>query len=424
MDYSQTTEWLFTQLPMYQREGKSAYKANLENSTILDSRFNHPHRNYKTIHVAGTNGKGSVSHMLASIFQEAGYKTGLYTSPHLKDFRERIKINGSEIPEEYVIKFVAQNKEFFENLHPSFFEMTSTMAFCWFADENVDIAIIEVGLGGRLDSTNVITPELSVVTNISLDHTALLGNTLEQIATEKAGVIKPKVPVVVGTYDNRYAHVLIETATDESSPITFASKEWNHSINENGLHHYTSGNGDKFENLDCELSGSYQAENMATVLQATTILNERGLNIDRSAIINGIAKVVTNTHLMGRWQILDKKPFTVCDTGHNPGAFHHLVKQMKGHNHEKLRIVIGMVSDKDVDTVISMLPKDAQYYFCKPSIKRAMDEVALMEIGKRHNLNGNAYPSVREAYNAAMTEASPNDMIYIGGSTFVVAEVL
>lgn len=427
MDYSQTTEWLFSQLPMYQREGKTAYKADLENSTILDSRFGHPHRKYKTIHVAGTNGKGSVSHMLASIFQQAGYKTGLYTSPHLKDFRERIKINGREIPEEYVTRFVSKNREFFENLHPSFFEMTSTMAFCWFADEDVDIAIIEVGLGGRLDSTNVITPELSIITNISLDHTALLGTTLEQIATEKAGIIKQGVPVVVGSYNPRYAHILTETAIGEASPITFASQNWSNVSNGETTtytRHNTDSPTERYKDIQCELKGGYQIENITTVLEAIHTLKERGFHFSEDDVLQGIAKVVTNTHLMGRWQILKQKPYTVCDTGHNPGAFEHLVKQMSAHTHEKLRIVIGMVSDKDIETVISMLPKDALYYFCKPSIKRAMDEVSLMDTGKRHNLTGNAYPTVQEAYTAAMNEASPNDMIYIGGSTFVVAEVL
>lgn len=424
MNYTETTEWLFSQLPMYQREGKSAYKADLENSTILDSRFGHPHRKYRCIHVAGTNGKGSVSHMLASIFQEAGYKTALYTSPHLKDFRERIKIDGKEIPEEYVTRFVEENREFFENLHPSFFEMTSTMAFCWFAEEGVDIAIIEVGLGGRLDSTNVITPELSVITNISLDHTALLGNTLEQIATEKAGIIKQNIPVVVGSYNPQFAHVLQQTAIDEASPITFASKEWSCTENCDGSYNYISNQGENFRNLKCELSGTYQTENIATVLQAIATLNGRGFNIKQDAIIRGIAKVVTNTRLMGRWQILNEKPYTVCDTGHNPGAFVHLVKQMESHQHETLRIVIGMVNDKDIRTVLSMLPKSAVYYFCKPSIKRAMNEVSLMEIGKKFSLNGNSYPTVTEAFNAAKEQASPNDMIYIGGSTFVVAEII
>ncbi len=424
MNYTETTEWLFSQLPMYQREGKSAYKADLENSTILDSRFGHPHRKYRCIHVAGTNGKGSVSHMLASIFQEAGYKTALYTSPHLKDFRERIKINGKEIPEEYVTRFVEENREFFENLHPSFFEMTSTMAFCWFAEEKVDIAIIEVGLGGRLDSTNVITPELSVITNISLDHTALLGNTLEQIATEKAGIIKEKIPVVVGTFDTRYAHVLRQTAIDETSPISFASEEWNYTENSDGSYNYSSTQGDSFCKLKCELSGIYQTENIATVLQAITTLNGRGFNIDKRTVTQGVAKVVTNTHLMGRWQILNENPYTVCDTGHNPGAFVHIVKQMETHQHETLRIVIGMVNDKDIETVLSMLPKSAVYYFCKPSVKRAMDEISLMEIGKKFSLNGTCYPTVTEAFNAAKIQASPKDMIYIGGSTFVVAEII
>ena len=425
MNYSQTTEWLFTQLPMYQREGKSAYKANLENSTILDSRFNHPHRKYKTIHVAGTNGKGSVSHMLASIFQQAGYKTGLYTSPHLKDFRERIKINGKEIPEQFVIDYVQENREFFENLHPSFFEMTSTMAFCWFAQENVDIAIIEVGLGGRLDSTNVITPELSVITNISLDHTALLGNSIEKIAIEKAGIIKSNRPVVVGEYNPEYAHIFQQIALDEASPITFASKEWHMESNGENCRTYTrSDNSEKFEELQCELLGVYQSENIATVLEAIHAIKERGISIEKNSVAEGIAKVITNTRLMGRWQILNNSPYTVCDTGHNPGAFKYLVKQMANHQHETLRIVIGMVSDKDIETVLSMLPANAKYYFCKPDIKRAMDQVELMEIGKKFNLTGQTYPSVQEAYNAAKNQASPNDMIYIGGSTFVVAEIL
>ena len=425
MNYKETTEWLFTQLPMYQKEGKSAYKANLENSTILDSRFGHPHTKYRTIHVAGTNGKGSVSHMLASIFQEAGYKTALYTSPHLKDYRERIKINGKEISEEFVVRFVEENREFLENLQPSFFEMTSTMAFSWFAEECVDIAIIEVGLGGRLDSTNVITPELSVITNISLDHTALLGNSTEKIAVEKGGIIKSGRPVVIGEYNPEYAHIFTEIAQEENAPITFASNEWNCTKNNNGSFNYTSSsNSATYNNLECELKGEYQSQNIATVLQAIHTLKAEKFNISEQAIIQGIAKVITNTNLMGRWQVLNHEPYTVCDTGHNPGAFKYLVKQMEAHQHKTLRIVLGMVSDKDIETVISMLPKNGVYYFCKPQIKRAMDEVTLMEIGKKYSLNGNCYTTVKEAYQSAKNEASPMDMIYIGGSTFVVAEIL
>lgn len=424
MNYQQTINWLFAQLPMYQREGQAAYKANLDNTLRLDEHFCHPHRQFKTIHVAGTNGKGSVSHMLASILQEAGYKTGLYTSPHLKDFRERIKINGEMVSEEYVIDFVEQNKELFASVKPSFFEMTVAMAFKYFADRQVDIAVIEVGLGGRLDSTNIISPLASVITNISFDHMALLGDTLEKIAAEKAGIIKPHVPAIIGTRDRDYDFVFEKKASECHTSIEFAGDNWQIVQQDNGCYNLAHRSGWHFENLQSELKGIYQRKNIPAVLETIPVLRNNGLQITDENIRQGIAKVITNTGLAGRWQTLADRPLTVCDTGHNIDGITEITKQLKTCRYERLHFVIGMVNDKDIDSVLRILPQDAIYYFCKASIPRAMNEEILAEKARATGLHGNCYPTVAEAYAQARQNALPDDMIYIGGSTFVVAEVI
>lgn len=424
MTYKETLDWMFAQLPMFQREGQAAYKANLDNTLKLDAHFNHPHRQFKTIHIAGTNGKGSVSHMLASILQEAGYKTGLYTSPHLKDFRERIKINGEVIPEHYVIDFIGQSKELFSEIRPSFFEMTVAMAFKYFADMQVDIAVVEVGLGGRLDSTNIITPLVSVITNISFDHMALLGNTLEAIAGEKAGVIKPGIPTIIGTKDPEYDFVFRKKAQECNAPLTFASEEWNISQNPDNTYNIENRQGMAYHHLEAELKGSYQRKNIPPVIEAALALQGCGLAIYEQDIRNGIAKVIQNTGLHGRWEKLSDAPYTICDTGHNIDGLTEVTAQLRACKYRRLHFVIGMVNDKDIDGVLSILPRDAIYYFCKASIPRAMDEQILAEKASSHHLSGSVHPTVAAAYEAARQNAASDDMIYIGGSTFVVAEVI
>lgn len=424
MNYQETLNWLFSQLPMYQREGQAAYKANLDNTIRLDEHFKHPHHHFKTIHVAGTNGKGSVSHMLASILQEAGYKTGLYTSPHLKDFRERIKINGEMVSEKYVIEFVEDNKKLFSDMKPSFFEMTVAMAFKYFADQQVDIAVIEVGLGGRLDSTNIITPLASVITNISFDHMALLGNTLEKIAAEKAGIIKPGIPAIIGTRDSDYDFVFEKKAAECHTSLQFASENWQVERNADLSYNLVRNDNTTFNHLKSELKGLYQRKNIPAVLEAVISLQDWGLKIKTEHICNGIAKVITNTGLLGRWQQLGDKPYTICDTGHNIDGITEIVTQIKTYKYAKLHFIIGMVNDKDIDSVLGILPKDAVYYFCKASIPRAMPEEILAEKARTNGLKGDTYPTVGEAFDAARKNAAPEDMIYIGGSTFVVAEVI
>ena len=424
MNYKETLEWLFAQLPMYQREGKAAYKANLDNTLKLDEHFGSPHKQFKTIHVGGTNGKGSVSHMLASILQEAGYKTGLYTSPHLKDFRERIKINGEMITEQYVINIVEENKSLFAGIKPSFFEMTVAMAFQYFADQQVDIAVIEVGLGGRLDSTNIITPLASVITNISFDHMALLGDTLEKIAHEKAGIIKPGVPAIIGTKDPASDFVFIEKAKECETTLEFASENWQVTRDNENAYRLENKNGIVFVPVQADLKGLYQRKNIPAVLETVLSLRNNGLHISDQNIYNGIANTIRNTGLLGRWQELSQTPYTVCDTGHNIDGLTEIVAQLKTCTYEKLHFVIGMVNDKDVDSVLHILPKDAIYYFCKASIPRAMDEKTLAEKARANHLHGETFPTVAAAYQAAREAASNRDMIYIGGSTFVVAEVV
>ncbi len=414
---------------MYQRQGKAAYKANLDNTLALDAYFKHPHKKFKSIHIAGTNGKGSTSHMLASVLQTAGYKTGLYTSPHLKDFRERIKINGKEITENYVINFVDKNKAFFQELKPSFFEMTVAMAFQYFADEQVDIAIIEVGMGGRLDSTNIISPELCVITNISKDHTQFLGDTLEKIATEKAGIIKQGIPVIIGESQKETKNVFTQKAAELSAPIYFADELFSidyalMTIDEKQNFNVYRDNQLIYPELKIDLLGQYQKNNLITALQAIEIASEKGFNINKEHIYKGLANVRKNTGLKGRWQIIGHNPRIVCDTAHNEAGLQEVLAQIQNTPYKKLFMVIGLVNDKNIDTILGMLPKDAEYYFTKANIPRALNEQELFDKAKLYNLRGISVSNVPDALKFAKEKAGINDFIFVGGSTFVVAEVV
>lgn len=421
---------MYSQLPMFQRTGPAAYKPDLGNTISICNLLQNPQNNFISIHVAGTNGKGSTSHMLASIFQEAGYKTGLYTSPHLKDFRERIKINGQMISQDYVAEFVSKYHSDFDKIKPSFFEMTVGLAFDYFSHEKVDIAIIEVGLGGRLDSTNVITPILSIITNISFDHMNLLGDTLPKIATEKAGIIKQNIPVVIGETDNQTKEVFIQKANQNSSKIYFADNTLHvENCSEfNPLQNYFTvdvykGNTLIYSRLKCGLNGDYQQKNILTVLQSVEILKER-FKIKDENIRNGILNVANNTGLMGRWQKINSTPLAICDTGHNEAGIRYVLNQIKKIPFEKLHFVIGVVNDKEVDKILEMLPENASYYFCKANIPRALPENELYEIATKKGLKGTFYKTVKDAYNAALNSAQKNDLVFVGGSTFVVAEVV
>lgn len=429
MNYKETLNWLFEQLPMYQRQGKAAYKADLNNTLELDKYFNYPHKQFKTIHVAGTNGKGSVSHMLASVLQEAGYKVGLYTSPHLKDFRERIKINGLMVSEDFVVNFVERHSAKFEEIQPSFFEMTVAMAFDYFAKENIDIAVVEVGMGGRLDSTNIILPELSIITNIGKDHTAFLGDTLDKIASEKAGIIKERVPVVIGETHIETEKVFIETAKAKESSICFADQEYKIdyamlSTDNNQLFNVIQGDIIKYENLKLDLLGGYQVKNIITVLKAIDLLKERMFNLSIEDIYKGLENVIKNTGLKGRWQILNLKPLIICDTGHNLEGITYILEQIKQTAHKNLHIVFGVVDDKNIDKILELLPVNAKYYFTNAKIPRALNKDLLKEKAQKFNLNGETYISVEKALKNAKKNADVNDLIFIGGSTFVVAEVV
>lgn len=428
MDYQQTLNYLFSQLPMYQRVGKAAYKANLNNTLALDEYFGHPHRLYKTIHIAGTNGKGSVSHMLASVLMAAGYRVGLYTSPHLIDFRERIKVDGKPISKEDVVVFVQQHKSIFEQIQPSFFEMTVALAFKYFADKQVDIAVIEVGLGGRLDSTNIITPELSIITNIGLDHTDLLGDTLQLIAQEKAGIIKPNIPVVICEWQEEIQQVFIDKACVEGAPITFASQNYTlkNTLVRDGVQEFNVENKQDKTNLTLavDLLGKYQAKNILGVVSAIDVLSARGFHIDRIQAAQGLEKAASSTGLLGRWQIINQSPLVICDTGHNVDGITQLVEQIANTPHNKLHMVIGMVGDKNIDGVLSLLPKEANYYFTKASIPRALHQDELSRKASKFNLSGSTHSEVKEALAFAYTKANPDDLIFIGGSTFVVADAL
>jgi dihydrofolate synthase/folylpolyglutamate synthase len=405
MNYQETTNWMFNQLPMYQLQGASAYKKDLTNVNLLADHLDNPHKKIKCIHVAGTNGKGSTSHMLASILQEAGYKVGLYTSPHLKDFRERIKINGIEISEAFVCEFIEQHKSFFEANDMSFFEMSVGLAFDYFAEEKVDIAIIEVGLGGRLDATNIITPLVSVITNIGIDHVQFLGNTLESIATEKAGIIKPEIPVVIGEYTPETKAVFLATAATNKSKIYFASDLIS-------------------ETYPSDLIGDYQTHNKKTVIEALTILDEQtNFKVSTENIKSGLLHVVKNTGLLGRWQQLGENPKIICDTAHNKNGLEIVLNQIRKETYNHLHIILGVVNDKELDEVLPLFPKNATYYFCKPNIPRGLDASLLQEKALQFSLTGNTYSSVTEAYSASKNNSTKDDFIYIGGSTFVVAEL-
>ena len=431
LTYPEVLDFLYSQLPMFQRTGPAAYKDNLDNTLQLDLIFGNPHRSFKTVHVAGTNGKGSVSHMLASIFQDAGYKTGLYTSPHLKDFRERIKVNGEMISEEAVISFTRKYLEINETeaLEPSFFELTVSMAFDYFRTMAVDIAIIEVGLGGRLDSTNIITPEVSVITNISFDHMALLGDTLPKIAGEKAGIIKTGIPVVIGESSPETDFVFVQAAKKMETSIVFADQEYradysmltlegkqNLNITRNGISVYPD--------LQIDLLGIYQRHNVPTVLKTIDILNEKGWNLIEKNIRSGLKNTIQNTGLMGRWQIIGANPMIICDTGHNPAGIKIVMEQINQTAYKNLHMIIGMVNDKDQDEVLSLLPVNAHYYFTNASIPRATDPSQLARLAARFGLKGSCYHTVREAISSAIVNADKNDLIFVGGSTFVVAEIL
>ena len=431
MDYKATLDYLFSQLPMFQRTGPAAYKNTLGNTLKLDENYGHPHRKYRTIHVAGTNGKGSVSHMLASVLQAAGYKTGLYTSPHLKDFRERIKINGQMMPESAVVDWVSNfvtNNDLWK-IQPSFFELTVAMAFDYFADQEIDVAIMEVGLGGRLDSTNIITPDVSIITNIGLDHTNLLGDTLEKIAGEKAGIIKTGVPVVIGTTQKETAPVFKEKAQEVDTSIYFSDQEYNVAYSmlsmdgRQQLNVQKEGK-DVYPQLALDLLGQYQHKNIPAVLKAVDLLNEKDYKITENCLREGLANVVTTTGLLGRWQVIGTNPLTVCDTGHNEDGIKSIVQQLKNTAYKQLHFIFGTVGDKDPEKVLALLPKEANYYFVKADIARAMNADELAKRANEFGLVGEVYPSVNEAYKKARLVADKMDMIFVGGSTFVVAEVL
>ena len=429
MNYQETLHWLFSQLPMYQRQGKAAYKADLNNTLELDKYFNHPHHKFRSIHIAGTNGKGSVSHMLASVLQESGYKVGLYTSPHLKDFRERIKIDGKMVSEQYVVDFVQKHQQIFEKIKPSFFEMTVAMAFDYFAQENIDVAVVEVGMGGRLDSTNIINPDLSIITNIGFDHMAFLGNTLAEIAGEKAGIIKENVPVVIGETHPETKKVFIHKAIDVNTQIYFADEHYTVDYSMISLDNkqvFNIRNQDKlvYPDLKIDLLGSYQKRNIVTVLKSIEILRELNYTINDNTIYNALSKVVANTGLLGRWQILNQKPLTVCDTGHNLEGLSYVIEQIKNTPHKNLHFVFGVVDDKSIDKILDILPRNATYYFTKADIPRALNQEILKEKAKKYNLNGETYKSVHEALQNAKKNADDNDLIFIGGSTFIVAEAV
>jgi dihydrofolate synthase/folylpolyglutamate synthase len=404
MNYKETTEWMFGQLPMYQNQGASAYKADLSNTLVLVNHLNNPQKYFKSVHVAGTNGKGSVSSMLASILQEAGYKVGLFTSPHLKDYRERIRINGREIEEHFVVDFIADNKDFFESNKLSFFEMSTGLAFSYFAKEKVDIAIIEVGMGGRLDSTNVIEPLVSVITNIGIDHKQFLGDTLGKIAYEKSGIIKPHIPVVIGETNIDTKPIFVTIAKLNKAEVHYAETK-------------------VFPNFECELKGDYQKQNIKTVLTVISLLHVH-FSISKQAIENGLLHVTKNTGLKGRWQIINESPKVIADTAHNVHGLTIVLNQLQKLKYKQLHIIIGVVNDKEIDDILSLFPNKANYYFCKANIERGLDANILQEKAHVFGLKGGVYSSVNQAYNIALKVATKEDVIFIGGSTFTVAEIL
>ena len=423
MNYNETVEYLFNSTPVFEKIGSAAYKEGLYNTNALDEHFNHPHRQFKTIHVAGTNGKGSCSHTIAAMLQAEGLRVGLFTSPHLVDFRERIRVNGECISEQYVVDFVEKERSFFEPLHPSFFELTTAMAFKYFADMKVDIAVIEVGLGGRLDCTNIIKPILSVITNISLDHTQFLGDTLAKIAGEKAGIIKPGVTVVIGEANGETRPVFEAKAREVGAPIVFAEDSCGilsaEHLDNGGILYATKRHG----SVRGELSGDYQVKNANTILAVADILLHNNI-LSEGSIAKGFGHVCESTGLMGRWQVLQTEPLVVCDTGHNTGGWQYLSRQIKAQRCRQLRMVFGMVDDKDINSVMEMLPKDATYYFTNATTHRAIPAQKVRQTGEEHGLKGSCYNSVNEAYEAALKDASNDDFVFVGGSSYVVADLL
>lgn len=424
MNYLETVNYLFNIAPVFEHIGASAYKEGLDNTYLLDEHFGHPHRKFKSIHIAGTNGKGSCSHTLAAILQNDGYKVGLYTSPHIMDFRERIKINGECISKEYVIEFVNQEKNLFEKIHPSFFEVTTALAFKYFAEQHVDYAIIEVGLGGRLDCTNIITPILSIITNINFDHTNFLGNTLEKIAKEKAGIIKQNIPVIIGETTNETKPVFKTCAESMNAEIIYADENdeiISFTMNEDGGITY---NTRSFGIIQGELGGLYQKKNTNTILHAVRFLYNQHIIKNTGSINNGFYNVCKLTGLIGRWQKIGSNPSVICDTGHNVGGWTYISRQLQLQKYNKLLIVFGMVNDKDVDGVMCLLPKNAHYYFTKPQSKRAIPEKDIQRKAMTHGLAGDCYNDVPSAYTAAKKMATHDDMIFIGGSSYIVSDLL
>lgn len=426
MTYSETLQFIYNRLPLFQVVGSSAYKVGLDSMEKFDARLGNPHHSFKTIHIGGTNGKGSVSHSIASILQSAGYKVGLFTSPHLKDFRERIRVNGEVISEKFVIDFVEEHKQFFDEVYPSFFEVCVAMAFDYFRAEKVDVAIIEVGLGGRLDSTNIIQPLLSIVTNVSYDHQDILGHTIPEIAKEKAGIMKPGIPFIIGDDSDEVCSIMKMVAQSTPTsifearnlPIQYVRNE----IGNDGIERQLF----LIENelIATPLLGEYQKQNMRTVRSAISLLRLLGFSISEEAMLRGFSKVIEQTQLLGRWQQLNASPKVICDTGHNVAGIQHIVHQLSNLKYNKLRIVFGMVGDKDVSAVLALLPQDAIYYFTKAQGKRALSEFKLSELAAQYGLKGECFDNVALAYQTAIKDASPEDVIYVGGSTYVVAEIL
>lgn len=428
MTYAQTLDFLYSKLPMFTRVGAVALKKDLHNTLAMCAALGNPQHQFKSIHVGGTNGKGSTSHMLAAILQQAGYKTGLYTSPHLKDFRERIRINGKMVPKAFVSDFVKTQTQLIEQIEPSFFEVTVAMAFAYFAQEKVDVAIIEVGLGGRLDSTNIITPDLAVITNISLDHTNILGNTLPEIAYEKAGIIKPQIPVVIGERQEETEAVFIEKAKLENAAITFADDilhldHIQQSASQLSVDIY-KGNQICYPKLVLDLTGSHQIKNILTVIEGILILKEKGYTISDKAVYTALAQVKKLTGLQGRWQTLNKNPLVICDTGHNKAGLLEVIQNINSTPHHHLHMVLGMVKDKDISGVLAILPKNASYYFCQPNLERALAVQELAAQANSFGLIGEAFESVEKALENAKKMAGAKDLIFVGGSTFVVAEII
>jgi dihydrofolate synthase/folylpolyglutamate synthase len=429
MNYKETLDFLFSNLPMFHRTGPAAYKANLDNTHLLDEHFNHPHKNFKSVHIAGTNGKGSVSNMLAAVLQTAGYKTGLFTSPHLIDFRERIRINGEMISEDYVCRFIEENIPLIEKIKPSFFELTTLMAFKFFADKKIDIAVIETGMGGRLDSTNIVLPLVSVITNIGLDHTQYLGNTTELIAAEKAGIIKNSVPVVIGEWQKETEQVYTDFAEKKKSELWYASKNYQvtisfQSADRKQIMHVHKGDGIVREKIEIDLLGLYQRKNLPTVLQTIDCLNNSGIEISRDAVYKALSNVTSITGLRGRWEAVGFNPLIICDTGHNAAGITEVVEQIINTPFKKLHFVFGMVSDKDPESVLKLLPKNALYYFTKADIPRALEPQALKDKADKLYLDSLIFSDVKSAIKAALNKAEKEDLVFIGGSTFVVAEAL